>query len=238
MSNNSDHKMKKLSFGLKFGYGIGDVGSNIFIVTSGLFLLFYLTNILGINPALAGLVLLFPKLWDVISDPLMGAISDITNTRIGRRRPYLLAASVPFGIIFFLMFLTPHFSSEVIKALYVGLMYTLGCTVFTVFNVPYSSMVAEMSDDYNERMSVTSFRMIGSSVGVLLAGGLAMPLVDIGNDGEVGFRFMGIVLGILITLFCLISFFGTRKAKTLPVVESRPPIREQVKIAFKNTPFK
>ena len=160
--------MKKLSFGLKFGYGIGDIGSNIFIVTSGLFLLFYLTNILGINPALAGIVLLFPKLWDVISDPLMGAISDITNTRIGRRRPYLLAASIPFGIIFFLMFLTPHFNSEVIKALYVGLMFTLGCTVFTVFNVPYSSMVAEMSDDYNERMSVTSFRMIGSSVGVLL----------------------------------------------------------------------
>jgi len=238
LSTNSDHKIKKLSFGLKLGYGIGDVGSNIFIVTSGLFLLFYLTNVLGINPALAGLVLLFPKLWDVISDPLMGAISDITNTRIGRRRPYLLAASIPFGIVFFLIFLTPYFSSDVIKALYVGLMYTLGCTVFTVFNVPYSSMVAEMSDDYNERMSVTSFRMIGSSVGVLLAGGMAMPLVDMGNGGETGFSFMGIVLGILITLFCLISFFGTRNAKTLPVVESRPPIREQLKIAFKNTPFK
>ena len=231
-------KNKKLSFGLKVGYGIGDVGSNIFIVTGGLFLLFFLTNILGVKPALAGLVLLFPKLWDVISDPIMGGISDITRSRMGRRRPYLLAASIPFGIIFFLMFLTPHYNSELAKALYVGLMFALGCTVFTVFNVPYSSMVAEMSDDYNERMSITSFRMIGSSIGVLLAGGLAMPLVEIGGGGEAGFRFMGIVLGALITLFCIICFFGTRQAKTLPVIEERPPFSEQVKIAFRNIPFK
>jgi glycoside/pentoside/hexuronide:cation symporter, GPH family len=232
------NKTKKLSFGLKVGYGIGDVGSNIFIVTSGLFLLFFLTNVLDVNPALAGLVLLFPKLWDVISDPLMGGISDVTHSRFGRRRPYLLAAAIPFGLIFYLLFFTPQLDSELAKALYVGLMFALGCTVFTVFNVPYSSMVAEMSDDYNERMSITSFRMIGSSVGVLLAGGLAMPLVEMGGGGEVGFRFMGFVLGIMITIFCLISFFGTRKAKTLQAVEDRPPFLEQVKIAFRNTPFK
>jgi sugar (glycoside-pentoside-hexuronide) transporter len=231
-------KFKKLSFGLKLGYGIGDIGSNIFIVTSGLFLLFFLTNILGVEPALAGLVLLFPKLWDVISDPIMGGISDITRSRIGRRRPYLLAASIPFGLIFFFLFLTPQFDSELTKALYVGLMFALGCTVFTVFNVPYSSMVAEMSNDYNERMSITSFRMIGSSIGVLLAGGLAMPLVKIGGGGEIGFRFMGIVLGVLITVFCLICFFGTRTAKTLSVNDKKLPFGEQVKIAFRNTPFK
>lgn len=146
-------KVQKLSFGLKLGYGIGDIGSNIFIVTSGLFLLFFLTNILGVEPALAGLVLLFPKLWDVISDPIMGGISDITHSRIGRRRSYLLAASISFGLIYFFMFLTPSFDSDLVKALYVGLMFSMGCTVFTVFNVPYSSMVAEMSDDYK---SITS----------------------------------------------------------------------------------
>ncbi|NHZ85380.1 MAG: MFS transporter [Planctomycetia bacterium] len=231
-------KEEKLSCGLKVGYGIGDIGSNIFIVTSGLFLLFFLTNILGVNPALAGLVLLFPKLWDVISDPIMGGISDVTHSRLGRRRPYLLAAAIPFGIIFFLMFLAPHYNSELTKALYVGLMFALGCTVFTIFNVPYSSMVAEMSNDYNERMSITSFRMIGSSVGVLLAGGLAMPLVELGGGGVSGFRFMGIVFGIMITIFCLICFFGTRNAKTLPAKNKRLPFGEQVKIAFRNTPFK
>lgn len=80
--------------------------------------------------------------------------------------------------------------------------------------------------------------MIGSSIGVLLAGGLAMPLVEIGGGGEAGFRFMGLILGALITAFCLICFFWTRKAKTLPVNDKKSPFREQVKIAFRNTPFK
>ena len=229
---------QKLSFWLKAGYGIGDIGCNIFIVTCGLFLLFFLTNVMGVEPALAGLALLFPKLWDVISDPIMGGISDVTRSRMGRRRPYLLAASIPFGIIFFILFAAPHYASGFSMALHVGLLFALGCTVFTVFNVPYSSMVAEMSDNYNERMSITSFRMIGSSIGVLLAGGLAMPLVEMGGGGEAGFRFMGIVFGVAITLFCLICFRATRTARTLPASDKMAPIGEQIKIAFKNTPFK
>lgn len=228
---------KRLPFGIKLGYGIGDIGSNFFIVTSGLFLLYFLTNVVGVEPALAGLVLLFPKLWDVVSDPIMGAISDVTRSRWGRRRPYLLFGSVPFGLTFFLMFLAPHYSSEIANAIHVGLMFALGCTAFTVINVPYSSMVAEMSDDYNERMSITSFRMMSASIGALLAGGLAMPLVKMGGGGEAGFSFMGTVFGIIIVLSCLICFWGTRKARALPVRENLPPLREQVRIAVRNFPF-
>ena len=80
-------KAVSLPFGIKFSYGIGDIASNIFIVGTGMYLLFFMTNVLGINPALAGTMLLWPKLWDVISDPMMGAISDITRSRFGRRRP-------------------------------------------------------------------------------------------------------------------------------------------------------
>jgi glycoside/pentoside/hexuronide:cation symporter, GPH family len=224
-------------FGVKFGYGIGDIGSNFFIVVTGFFLLYFLTDIVGVEPALAGMVLLFPKLWDVISDPIMGVISDRTSTRWGRRRPYLLFGAVPFGLTFFLMFLAPGYSSELARALHVGLMFALGCTAFTVVNVPYSSMVAEMSDDYNERISITSFRMIFACVGVLLAGALAMPLVIIGGEGADGFRFMGLVLGGAITLLTLLCFWSTAKAKTLPRTELTPPFREQVKIALKNYPF-
>ena len=230
--------IKKLSFGLKLGYGIGDVGCNIFIVTSGMFLLYYLTNVLGVEPSLAGLVLLFPKLWDVISDPIMGGISDATSSRMGRRRPYLLYSSIPFGLVFFLMFITPHYASHVNRALHTGLLFALACTLFTIYNVPYSSMVAEMSDDYNERMSITSFRMIASSVGVLLAGGLAMPLVKIGGGGEGGFRFMGIIFGLTISILCLTSVWGTRNARSLPARKNTLTFVEQAGIAFRNAPFK
>jgi len=228
----------KLPFGLKLGYGIGDIGCNIFIVTAGLFLLFFLTDILNIEPALAGLVLLIPKLWDVVSDPIMGMLSDMTRSRIGRRRPYLFYASIPFGLTFFFLFLAPPYLSETARAVHVGLLFALGCTIFTVYNVPYSSMVAEMTDNYNERISITSFRMIGSSFGVLLAGGLAMPLVEMGGGGAAGFRFLGMIFGALITFFCLVSAFGTRKARTLPPAKERPPFMEQVRTAFRNTPFK
>jgi GPH family glycoside/pentoside/hexuronide:cation symporter len=228
----------KLPFGLKLGYGIGDIGCNIFIVTTGMFLLFFLTDVLGVEPALAGLVLLLPKLWDVISDPIMGGISDITRSRIGRRRPYLLYSSIPFGLVFFILFLVPHYESEMARAIHVGLFFALGCTVFTIYNVPYSSMVAEMTDDYNERLSVTSFRMIGSSIGVLLAGGLAMALVEMGGGGEPGFRLLGIVFGVMIAAFCLAGAWGTRKARFLEVVGHKPVFWEQAKIAFANRPFK
>ncbi|MBI9084367.1 MAG: MFS transporter [Desulfobacterales bacterium] len=229
---------EKLSFGLKFGYGIGDIGCNIFIVSTGMFLLFFLTDVLGVEPALAGLVLLIPKLWDVVSDPIMGGISDVTRSRMGRRRPYLLYASIPFGLTFFALFVAPHYPSQLVGAIHVGVLFALGCTAFTVYNVPYSAMVAEMTDDYNERMSVTSFRMIGSSVGVLLAGGLAMPLVEAGGGGESGFGFMGLVFGILIAIFCLVSVWGTRNARSLTAVDQTPALMEQIKVAFANRPFK
>jgi glycoside/pentoside/hexuronide:cation symporter, GPH family len=242
INNNTNKKQAsgnghKVSVPVKLAYGFGDIASNIFIVTSGFFLLFFLTNIAGIKPAVAGLVLLFPKLWDVISDPIMGAISDRTRSRWGRRRPYLLFGAIPFGLVFFLMFVAPEYGSATARALHVGVMFALGCTVFTIINVPYSSMVPEMTDDYNERMSITSYRMIGSSIGVLLAGGLAMPLVKIGGQGVDGFRFMGMVFGIAITVITLVCFQGTQGARTIASGETMPSAREQIRIALKNYPF-
>ena len=228
---------EKVPFSVKLGYGIGDIGSNFFIVVTGFFLLYFLTDIVGVEPALAGMVLLLPKLWDVISDPIMGVISDRTRSRWGRRRIYLLYGALPLGFTFFLIFLAPGYESELARALHVGLMFALGCTAFTVVNVPYSSMVAEMSDDYNERISITSFRMIFACVGVLLAGALAMPLVSIGGDGATGFRFMGLILGGAIALITLICFWSTGKAIALPRTDTIPPLKEQLQIALKNYPF-
>jgi len=230
-------KTRKLPFGIKLSYGIGDIANNFFIVTTGMYLLFFMTNVLGINPALAGTMLLWPKLWDVISDPMMGAISDATRSRFGRRRVYLLYGSVPFGIAFLLIFVAPGYATEFARALQISLLYALGCTAFTVVNVPYASMVPEMSDDYNERMSITSFRMFFASVGALIAGALAMPIVKAGGDGAAGFQLMGAVYGIGIVITCLICFLGTRKAPSLPPKKEMPPVKQQITIAAKNYPF-
>ncbi len=230
-------KIQGLPFGIKLSYGIGDISNNIFIVTTGMYLLFFLTNVVGVNPALAGFMLLFPKLWDVVSDPVMGAISDVTRSRFGRRRPYLLYGAIPFGVAFFVLFIAPGHQTEFANALQVSLLFALGCTAFTVVNVPYASMVPEMSDDYNERLSITSFRMFLASVGALLAGALAMLLVEAGGGGAAGFQVMGAIFGIGIVISCLICFLGTKKAPSLPPKKEMPPVKEQIKIAARNYPF-
>ncbi len=236
-AGSEQQKMQRLPFGIKLSYGIGDISNNIFIVTTGMYLLFFMTNVLGVNPALAGMMLLFPKLWDVVSDPIMGAISDVTRSRFGRRRPYILYGAVPFGIAFFVLFIAPGYRTELANALQVSILYALACTAFTVVNVPYASMVPEMSDDYNERMSITSFRMFFASFGALLAGALAMPLVDAGGGGDAGFRLMGIVFGVGIVISALICFFGTKKAPGRPPQKEMPPMKEQIRIAARNYPF-
>jgi len=239
-SNNNttgETAVSRLSLGVKLGYGVGEIGINIFIVTTGMFLLYYMTNVLKINPALAGTSLIFAKLWDVISDPIMGKISDSTISKHGRRRPFLLYGSVPFGIAFLILFITPPFSAEMAKTIYVVLLYALGCTAFTIVAVPFSSMVAEMSDNYNERMSITAYRMSFASVGALVAGGVAMPLVNLGGGGEAGFLVMAQVFAAVMIFSSLLCFFATKKAPTLAPVEDVPPILQQIKIALKNIPF-
>lgn len=230
-------KVQRLPLGIKLSFGIGDISNNIFIVTTGMYLLFFMTNVLGIDPALAGMMLLFPKIWDVISDPIMGALSDVTRSRFGRRRPYLLYGAIPFGLAFFVLFIAPGHETQFANALQVSLLFALGCTLFTIVNVPYASMVPEMSDDYNERMSITSFRMFFASFGALLAGALALNLVDAGGGGAAGFRTMGSVFGAGIVIFCLICFLGTKKAPSLPPQKEMPPVKEQIKIAARNFPF-
>lgn len=227
----------RLPFGIKLSFGIGDIASNFFIVTTGMYLLYFLTNVIGVDPGLAGVMLLIPKLWDVILDPIMGAISDVTRSRFGRRRPYLLYGAIPFGLTFFVIFIAPGWQTEFANSLHVAILFFLGCTAFAVINVPYASMVPEMSDDYNERISIVSFRMFFASVGALLAGGLAMPLVKAGGGGAAGFRLMGGIFGLVMVITLLVCFFGTRKAPSLPPKKEMPPIREQIRIAAKNFPF-
>lgn len=228
---------ERIRFGTKFWYGVGDVGNNLFIVTTGMYLLYFLTNIAGVEPALAGLALLIPKLWDVVSDPLMGIISDRTHSRLGRRRPYLLGAALPFGGALLALFWLPGYDSEVAKVFHVGGMFAVACTAFTVFNVPYSAMVAEMTDDYNERTALTSFRMMSASVGALVAGGAAMPLVQAGGNGHGGYRLMAAVFGASTTLFCLACFVGTRNARVRVSEQRGTSIAEQLRVAARNTPF-
>lgn len=133
--------IRTLSRGTYVGYAVGSVGTGLFSTVPGLLLLTFMVRQLQVPAALAGVVILLPRLWDVVTDPLAGSLSDRTRTRWGARRPWLLAGAVTMPVAFALLFQVPR-ATGTQAALYVLAIYLLGTTTYTVFQVPYVSMLA------------------------------------------------------------------------------------------------
>lgn len=225
-----------LGAGLRFGYGIGAVGTGMYATVPGLLLLYYMTDTLGIGAAIAGVGIFVPKLWDVITDPFMGTISDRTRSRWGRRRPYLLAGALTLPLCFALLFACP-LDTPAASFWWVMLMYLLAATAFTVFSVPYTAMPAEMSEDYDEFTSLMGWRVALLTVGVLLSGALAPAIVELGGGGRSGYTLMGAALGVTMLLAMLGCFFGTRRAPSLDRRDDDPGFFTQLREVARVRPF-
>lgn len=227
----------KIGLGTRVGYGVGAIGTGVYATVPGLLLLYYMTDTLGIAAALAGIGIFIPKLWDVLTDPLMGSISDRTRTRWGRRRPYLLAGGLALPLLFVLLFSSPEL--EPIWAFaWVFVTYVLAATAFTVFSVPYTAMPAEMSEDYDEVTSLMGWRVALLTIGVLVSGAAAPQLIELGGGGRAGYQVMAMGLAVVMMASLLGTFFGTRKAPARPRLDQTPPFREQLRAALEVRPFR
>ncbi|MGL4650613.1 MAG: MFS transporter, partial [Caldilineaceae bacterium] len=144
---------EKLSFRVKFIYGLGDLGTAISAALRAFFLLFFLTDVARLDPGMAGWIVLITRVWDAVNDPMVGWLSDRTNTRWGRRRPWLLFGAVPFGVLLFMMWIVPPFDPWGLFFYYlvVGLLLD---SVYTMINVPYTALTPELTRDYDERTSL------------------------------------------------------------------------------------
>jgi sugar (glycoside-pentoside-hexuronide) transporter len=202
----------KLSFGEKFGYGLGDLAANfVFQALMALQFDFY-TNTFGLDTAHTKIMFLVVGLGSACFNPVMGVIADRTNTRWGRFRPWLLWTSVPFGIIGILTFTTPHFSPEG-KLIYAWCTYLLLRLIYAANNVPYASLNGVMTDDPNERNSIATYRQMFANTAGFIVGSLAVPMVKFfgGGDSARGYQLtMGTFLGMSIVLF-LIAFSVTKE---------------------------
>ena len=163
--------MAKAKLSEKIGYGLGDFSSSMFWKIFSYYLPIFYSDVFGLSMAHAGTLLLVTRLYDAVSDPMMGLIADRTDTRWGKYRPYLLWMAIPFAIIGVLAFYVPN-ASYGFKHVYAYVIYLLMMTAYTAVNVPYGAMLGVMTDDSREKSVFSSFRMFFAYIGSFLAMGI------------------------------------------------------------------
>ena len=204
--------IQKLSVGEKTGYALGDMAANfVFQAMLALQLDFY-THTFGLTAAQAGTLFLFVGLGVAFFNPVMGVIADRTTSKWGKFRPWLLWTAVPFGIISILTFTTPQLSPGA-KLMYAWITYILLRVIYTVNNVPYASLTAVMTQDPDERTSISSYRQIAANSAGFIVQSLAIPLVGFlgGSNSARGYQLTMGLLSILSVVFFVISFFVTKE---------------------------
>ena len=230
MSNQST----KLSFKEKIGYSLGDTASHFVWDMVGFWLLFFYTDIYGISAAAAGTIMLIARFWDMAIDPIIGVVSDRTNTRWGKFRPYILFGAVPYAVLAILTFTTPDFG-EVGKIIYAGATYVLLMTAYAMINLPYSALGAVMTDDTYERAGLNTYRFIAGFIGQFVVTGLALTLAQYfgGGDKAQGFQYTLMLFAGISLVFFFITF-KTTKERVQPPKTQKNSLKEDVRNLFQN----
>lgn len=228
----------RLPIKTKIFYGIGDMATASVVGVIGYLINPFLLNVAGLTPAMVGIILLIKQIWDAINDPFMGTISDRTQHRFGRRKVWIMAATVPLGILFFLSWMVPDISLWGKFAYYLVIAILLD-TFYTMHNVPYAALTAEMTDDYKERSRINIYRFAFSLIGSLLATIIFALLTDGAADQQAAyFQAAWIVMIIIfITGFAPIPFSPERNPE-IDRNAPRPSLFENFRSAMTVRPFR
>jgi GPH family glycoside/pentoside/hexuronide:cation symporter len=227
---------EKLRKGTKLAFGAGDLSAAIVAAINGFFLNAFLLDVAGVRPAAAGLIFLLVKIWDAVNDPLMGVLSDRTRTRWGRRRPWLLFAAIPFGLTFFLQWVVPD-AGDTFKFWYYLIVAIMLDTAYTAVNVPYVALTPELTHDYDERTSLSAYRMSFSILGGVFSAFLHTIIVDSVPDITRGYLISAAIWSFFIIVPNFITFAFTREVHYKEDRPEPPKVLEGMKIAFQNKAF-
>lgn len=210
------------------GYGLGSVATGAFGTVPGLLLLPYLTDRLGIAVGLAGLIVLLPKAWDVLLNPVAGRLSDRSTHPGGRRRPFLIRAGAALALLFALLFAGPT-APPALAAAWVALLFLACASAYAFFQVPYVSMPAELTRDYDERTRLMTWRVAVLALTILVAGGASPALRD-ALGPEWGYRAVGVFVGLLILLGAIGAWWGTQGVTPVEQVAAGGSLAEQLRV--------
>ncbi len=197
--------------GVYVAYGVGQIAGQVFRDVPSLLLLFFMTNALGVQPALAGVAIFVPKLvFGLICDVGVGVLSDRSKARIARRWWLLLGAvGAPFAMI--LLFHVPVLS-EIGKAAYVASAFSLYMAVFAVLSVPYLAIAGELSTDPGQRTVIMAWRLVFTAVGVLIAGSFSPIFIQLQGGGQKAYEALSLILATVCPLALIVAFFAAGRS--------------------------
>lgn len=232
---------RPLSTFTKIIYGTGDWGLASWGTLRQIFYAIFLTDVVGLDARIASVAALIGVIWDAINDPLVGMISDRVETRWGRRRPFLLFFSLPFGLAFLLMWWAPPWESQLLLAVHVTLAYIISDTFQTLVAVPFYTLTPEMTPDYDERTDLTSFRMFFNLVASLVLA-VSAPMIKnaaltAGYTPSQSYLIIAALFGGSGVLPFIIMFFVVKERHPQPTTHS-PSVREIASTAWDNVPFR
>jgi len=228
----------KLTRRVKLGFGIGDLGGNLFFTAMGFYTLFYLTDVVGISSALAGTAILLGKFWDAVTDPMVGFLSDRTRTRWGRRRPYFLFGAPLLLFASWYFFSAPDFSgNQTAGFVWVTVFLCLLNTAYTIVNIPYGSLTPDLTKDFKERTSLNGYRFSFAVIGTILGAAIVLPIVDLAGDPHRGFSIVGLLFGVLMAGTILTTFFNVKESDAAMAQRPKEKFFPTFLAVFKNKTY-
>jgi len=223
----------------QLGWSAGSFGIAVMLGVLTSYGLFYMTTYLGIGALVAGQLIGFSKIYDMLTDPLMGQISDRTRSPYGRRRPYLLLGGAGSAAAIVLLFLVPDFGSQTASIVYLGGVLILFATGYTLFSVPYFTMPAEMTTNADERTLLMTQRIFFSTLGVLMISTAGPWLIRLFGGGAVGYIRTSWVMAAFVAMAMGVAFFSTRDTRMLaPSPRDQYGLRRQWRLVAQNRPFR
>ncbi len=229
---------KKLSLGTKLGFGVCDLGGNLFFTIMGFYLLFFMTDVAKLGPALAGIAMMIGKICDAITDPTVGYLSDRTKSKWGRRRPWMFWGAIFLFFTMILQYTNPNIVNQIWLFLWMAVAYCLLTTAYTMVNIPYGSLTPELTSNFDERTTLNAFRMSFAVVGTFIGALAVQAIVKMFPSVNTGWTGMGAIMGFIMLGTAMITVFTVKEPKRA-VTEAKEQLGffKTYRATLRNKPF-
>ena len=231
-------KGKSLSIGTKLGFGVCDLGGNLFFTIMGFYLLYFMTDVAKLTAGLAGAAMMIGKICDAITDPTVGYLSDRTKSRWGRRRPWMFWGAIFLFFTMILQYTNPRIESQIWLFVWMAVAYCLLTTAYTMLNIPYGSLTPELTHDFDERTTLNAFRMSFAVVGTFIGALLVRQVVGLFPSVDTGWTGMAGIMGAVMLIVAMITVFTVNEPKrAVDEAREQQGFLKTYAAAFRNKPF-